>query len=149
MIGNDENPGIMPQSIKGLFTDLSERDGVKEFLVRVSYMEIYNEEIKDLLGASHPNGGLKIAEDPNRGCFVRDLTEEVVKDAEAIKVILARGEKARSYGFTEMNANSSRSHVVFKMMIETKIGHSPVCSSCMYSLRSCTPNRVIRLMVLW
>ncbi|KAH8073872.1 hypothetical protein JL721_2418 [Aureococcus anophagefferens] len=132
MIGNDENPGIMPQSIRGLFEDLGNREGIKEFLVRVSYMEIYNEEIKDLLGTAHPPGGLKIAEDPNRGCFVRDLTEEVATDAACIKSILARGEKARSYGFTEMNANSSRSHVVFKMMIETKIGHSPVCSSCMY-----------------
>ena len=135
MIGNAENPGIMPMSIRGLFAELGAREGVKEFLVRVSYLEIYNEEIKDLLSTGHPPGGLKIAEDPSRGCFVRDLTEEVATDAECISHILARGEKKRSYGCTEMNANSSRSHVVFKMLIETKIGNSPVCASCMHLCR--------------
>ncbi|KAH8086158.1 hypothetical protein JL720_7360 [Aureococcus anophagefferens] len=133
MIGNDENPGIMPQSIRGLFEDLGNREGIKEFLVRVSYMEIYNEEIKDLLGTAHPPGGPEDRRGPQPG-LLRARPHGGGRHGRRVHQVDlgARREKARSYGFTEMNANSSRSHVVFKMMIETKIGHSPVCSSCMY-----------------
>ena len=49
MIGSADNPGVMPLSIQGLFAELKAKVGVEEYLVRVSYMEIYNEEIKDLL----------------------------------------------------------------------------------------------------
>jgi hypothetical protein len=93
--------------------------------VRVSYLELYNEEIRDLL---RPREGTKhqITEDPTRGPVVNDLHEEVVTSESELDTVLAIGEKHRSYGETAMNSTSSRSHVIFRVIIESGGATAPM-----------------------
>ncbi|KAF2324234.1 hypothetical protein GH714_010965 [Hevea brasiliensis] len=81
----------------------------REFLIRVSYMEIYNEEINDLFAVE--NQKLQIHE---------SLEEEIVNNAEQVLELIATGEVNRHFGETNMNIRSSRSHTIFRMVIESK-----------------------------
>ncbi|XP_040970781.1 kinesin-like protein KIN-7N isoform X2 [Gossypium hirsutum] len=90
----------------------------REFLIRVSYMEIYNEEINDLFAVE--NQKLPIHESLERGIFVAGLREEIVNNAEQVIKLLESGEVNRHFGETNMNARSSRSHTIFRMVIESK-----------------------------
>jgi len=85
-------------------------------------LEIYNEEIKDLLDDGKKTKGrrLVIKDDPKKGPIVANLTEEIVDNPTKCKELIAKGEAARSYGSTAMNEQSSRSHVLFKMVIESR-----------------------------
>lgn len=105
-------------SVDKLVDTLENKIVSNESLVRVSYLELYNEEIRDLL---RPREGVKhqITEDPTRGPMVNDLHEEVVTSAPELSTVLLIGEKHRSYGETAMNSTSSRSHVIFRVIIES------------------------------
>jgi centromeric protein E len=118
MVGTKDDPGILPLTMRDIFAKIPLQES-SEFLVRVSYLELYNEEIKDLLDP-RPDVKFKIVDDKKKGPFVPDLHEEVVTRCDEVEKLLERGERARSYGFTEMNATSSRSHVIFKMIIEAR-----------------------------
>ena len=87
------------------------------FLVRASFLEIYNEEVRDLL--SNNSKPLAIREDPRRGVFVKSQ-EEVVTDFSSLLDILFRGEKSRAFAATAMNERSSRSHTIFRITIESR-----------------------------
>ena len=78
-------------------------------------VEIYNEKIKDLLDVSKQN--LKIRSNKSKGIYIEDVTERVVKDEEQAFIILKKGVDNRSVGCTNMNAESSRSHMVFLISI--------------------------------
>ncbi|GAU26912.1 hypothetical protein TSUD_05820 [Trifolium subterraneum] len=84
----------------------------------VSYMEIYNEEINDLLVVESQK--LQIHESLERGVFVAGLREEVVNNAEQVLDLIKAGEVNRHFGETNMNVRSSRSHTIFRMVIESK-----------------------------
>ncbi|EGB03792.1 hypothetical protein AURANDRAFT_2330, partial [Aureococcus anophagefferens] len=118
MVGSDADPGVLKLSMKEIFGNLESKIASNESLVRVSYLELYNEEIRDLL---RPREGTKhqITEDPTRGPVVNDLHEEVVTSESELDTVLAIGEKHRSYGETAMNSTSSRSHVIFRVIIES------------------------------
>jgi len=97
----------------------------KKFLIRCSYLEIYNEEIHDLLVDSQ--GGpkkLDLKEDPNKGVFVKDLTCLIVKSIPEIEKAMNYGTGNRKTSETMMNKDSSRSHSIFTIYIETaeKVG---------------------------
>ena len=81
-------------------------------MIRASYLEIYNEEIRDLL-AKNPKNKLDLHEKPDSGVYVRDLSFFAVKSVEEIEDVLKIGMKNRSTGATNMNAVSSRSHSLF------------------------------------
>ncbi|WZZ27786.1 hypothetical protein YC2023_011187 [Brassica napus] len=81
-------------------------------------MEIYNEEINDLLAVE--NQRLQIHEHLECGVFVAGLKEEIVSDAEQILKLLDFGEVNRHFGETNMNVHSSRSHTIFRMVIERR-----------------------------
>lgn len=87
-----------------------------QFLVRASYLEIYNEDIRDLLNIKV--GKLDIKERPDVGVYVKDLTSVVIKDIEEMDALMSQGNKNRSVGATEMNATSSRSHSIFTITVE-------------------------------
>ena len=87
------------------------------FLVRASFLEIYNEEVRDLLTES--NETLQIREDPRRGVFVKSQ-EEIVTDFASLLDVLFRGEKSRAFASTAMNERSSRSHTIFRITIESR-----------------------------
>jgi hypothetical protein len=80
-------------------------------------LEVYNEEIRDLLGKD-PNARCDLKEDPEKGVYVKDLTAVVVKDYAEIDQVLELGNKHRSVGATAMNADSSRSHSLFTVVVE-------------------------------
>lgn len=90
----------------------------KQFLIRVSYLEIYQEEIRDLL-AKNPKNRLELHEKPDTGVYVKDLSTFVVKTKDEMKQILFSGRKNRIVGETAMNSRSSRSHALFAVTVET------------------------------
>jgi hypothetical protein len=85
-------------------------------VVRVSYIEVYNEELKDLFAPEEK--GLKIVEDPKTGPWVRSAVQAVAASAEHAMALIEYGESNRAYGSTNMNEHSSRSHVLFRMTIK-------------------------------
>lgn len=92
-----------------------------DFLLRCSYIEVYNEALRDLLGSSDKSGkAIQLREDPHKGVYVDGASEEIVTDAPGIVALLAKGESARSVGSTAMNERSSRSHTVFRIVVESK-----------------------------
>ncbi|KAM7168718.1 centromere-associated protein E isoform 1-T1 [Macrochelys suwanniensis] len=128
MMGSDKSMGIIPKAVQDVFKIICEIPG-REFLLRVSYMEIYNETITDLLCDSRKNKPLGIREDVNRNIYVEDLIEEVVVNPEQVMEWLRRGEKNRHYGETKMNEHSSRSHTIFRMIIESR-ENDPANTNC-------------------
>ncbi|XP_019436967.1 PREDICTED: kinesin-like protein KIN-7N [Lupinus angustifolius] len=117
MNGSETDPGVIPRAVKDVFSKI-ERMSDREFLIRVSYMEIYNEEINDLLAVE--NQKLQIHENLERGVFVAGLREEIVNNAEQVLNLINAGEVNRHFGETNMNVKSSRSHTIFRMVIESK-----------------------------
>ena len=113
--------GIIPRTLFSLFEQL-ERD-VIEYSVRVSYLELYNEELKDLLSPDqHDTRKLKIYEDLNRkGSVVVQGSEEIlVKSAQDVISVLQRGSLRRQIAATKMNDTSSRSHGIFTVTVHIK-----------------------------
>ncbi|XP_010544008.1 PREDICTED: kinesin-like protein KIN-7N [Tarenaya hassleriana] len=117
MKGSETDPGIIHRAVRDVFERIKTISD-REFLIRVSYMEIYNEEINDLLAVE--NQKLQIHENFERGIFVTGLKEEIVNDAEQILKLIDAGEVNRHFGETNMNIRSSRSHTIFRMVIESK-----------------------------
>ena len=116
----DENRGLMPRAFEHIF-DFFERQKEEQglsFLVRCSYLEIYNETITDLLDSS--NASLHIREDIKKGVYVEGLMEEVASSTRDMVEVIRRGASNRHVGCTSMNKESSRSHSVLSMTIESK-----------------------------
>ncbi|SGY81960.1 BQ5605_C009g05537 [Microbotryum silenes-dioicae] len=133
--GNAANPGIIPQAVSEIFAYIRDHPD-QEFLLRVSYLEIYNETLKDLLAPE--TGPLKVRQDEKKRFFVHPLREEVVTGEAQVAALLRRGEKNRHTGQTDFNERSSRSHSVFQMTIESR-DQDPYAPSAS-PLRSKTPN---------
>jgi len=115
--GGRDDHGIIPNSFYHVFDTVGSTIG-KEFLVRASYLEIYNEEIRDLLGKD-PKASLDLKQNADKVVFVKDLTNIVVKSVLEIDHVMMVGHKNRSVGATMMNQDSSRSHSIFTITIET------------------------------
>ncbi|XP_059867802.1 centromere-associated protein E isoform X2 [Delphinus delphis] len=119
MLGSQDYLGVIPRAIHDIFQKIKKFPD-REFLLRVSYMEIYNETITDLLCDTEKMKPLIIREDFNRNVYVADLTEEVVYTSEMALKWITKGEKNRHYGITKMNQRSSRSHTIFRMILESR-----------------------------
>eukprot|EP00070_Physeter_catodon_P006932 XP_007114879.2 centromere-associated protein E isoform X4 [Physeter catodon] len=119
MSGSQDYLGVIPRAIHDIFQKIKKFPD-REFLLRVSYMEIYNETITDLLCDTEKMKPLIIREDFNRNVYVSDLTEEVVYTSEMALKWITKGEKNRHYGITKMNQRSSRSHTIFRMILESR-----------------------------
>ncbi|XP_029316442.1 kinesin-like protein KIF3B [Cottoperca gobio] len=116
-VSNDpELRGIIPNSFQHIFTQISRTQNQK-YLVRSSYLEIYQEEIRDLLCKDN-NKKLELKENPDSGVYVRDLSSVVTKNATEIEHVMNIGNQSRSVGFTNMNERSSRSHAIFVITVE-------------------------------
>eukprot|EP01135_Chromosphaera_perkinsii_P002471 Nk52_evm77s223 gene=Nk52_evmTU77s223 len=109
--------GIIPNSFAHIFGFIAGAETSTRFLVRASYMEIYMEEIRDLLSKTSKKK-LDLRENPDVGVYVKDLSTFVVKSADEIERIMTIGNKNRAVGSTNMNERSSRSHAIFTVTIE-------------------------------
>uniref|UniRef100_A0A4W3I5B7 Kinesin family member 15 n=1 Tax=Callorhinchus milii TaxID=7868 RepID=A0A4W3I5B7_CALMI len=114
--------GVIPRSFEYLFYLISREkekagDG-KDFLCKCSFIEIYNEQIYDLLDPA--SSGLFLRENIKTGVFVEGVIERVVTSAAEAYQVLSMGWRNRSVASTSMNRESSRSHAVFTVTIESK-----------------------------
>nr|ACE75286.1 kinesin-like protein KIF3A [Glyptapanteles flavicoxis] len=110
--------GIIPNTFAQIFGHIAKADDKQKFLVRATYLEIYNEEIRDLLGKDQ-NTRLEVKERPDIGVFVKDLSGYVVNNADDLDRIMSLGNKNRVVGATAMNVSSSRSHAIFTITVES------------------------------
>lgn len=125
MQGTASSPGVIPLAITDIFSFIRETPQ-REFLLRVSYLEIYNERIYDLLSAQNGLGQagqseeIKLREDPRRGVYAAPLKEEIVQSPTQLLRVIHRGDMARRTANTQYNARSSRSHAVVQVVVESR-----------------------------
>ncbi|KAK3382459.1 kinesin motor domain-containing protein [Lasiosphaeria ovina] len=126
MQGTASSPGVIPLAITDIFSYIRETPS-REFLLRVSYLEIYNEKIHDLLSMPTGNGigpsqmeEIKLREDSKRGVYASPLKEEIVQSPTQLLRVIARGDQARRTASTQFNARSSRSHAVVQIVVESR-----------------------------
>lgn len=122
MQGTANQPGTIPLAITDIFSYIRENPE-REFLLRVSYLEIYNEKIHDLLNQSTPGTQqeeIKLREDSKRGVYASPLKEEIVQSPNQLLRVISRGDQARRVGSTQFNARSSRSHAVVQIVVESR-----------------------------
>ena len=119
-----EQSGIIPRAFEHIFEAVTVAEDTK-FLLHGSYLEIYNEEIRDLLGRN-TKSKLELHEHPEKGVYAGGLTHIPVHTVGEIALLMDKGSKNRSVGATLMNIDSSRSHCIFTINIETcKPGGNP------------------------
>ncbi|XP_019396959.1 PREDICTED: kinesin-like protein KIF17 isoform X1 [Crocodylus porosus] len=108
--------GIIPRAFEHIFESVQCAENTK-FLVRASYLEIYNEDIRDLLGADTKQK-LELKEHPEKGVYVKGLSLHTVHNVAQCERIMEIGWRNRSVGYTLMNKDSSRSHSIFTISME-------------------------------
>ena len=119
MMGNpnvEQLRGIIPRAFEHIFGKI-ENSGDKNYLIRCSYIEIYNEEIHDLIGRDW-KVKLELKENADRAVSIKDVAMHVVRSVSEIEKLMDLGTKNRSVGETAMNKDSSRSHSIFTIYIE-------------------------------
>ncbi|XP_010120938.1 PREDICTED: kinesin-like protein KIF18A [Chlamydotis macqueenii] len=114
MLGSPEDPGVMYLTMMALYNCMDQIKEDKICNVAVSYLEVYNEQIRDLLVNSGP---LAVREDAQKGVVVQGLTLHQPKSAEEILQMLDYGNKNRTQHPTDVNSSSSRSHAVFQIYL--------------------------------
>lgn len=119
MAGTSKQPGLIPLCVNECFNFLQNSTHPREYLLRVSYMEVYKEHIRDLLNSSPTAPPVRLFDSPKDGLVIKGIKEEVVTCPNEVFKILARGEARRQVGATSFNAHSSRSHVIVRLWIES------------------------------
>eukprot|EP01061_Rhynchopus_euleeides_P018007 TRINITY_DN29801_c0_g1_i2.p1 TRINITY_DN29801_c0_g1~~TRINITY_DN29801_c0_g1_i2.p1 ORF type:complete len:866 (+),score=393.79 TRINITY_DN29801_c0_g1_i2:153-2750(+) len=117
---NPQLKGIIPRVVEQIFVNVENSDPAVEFSIKVSYVEIYMEKIRDLLEPSKVN--LQLREDfkGGKGVYIADATEQYVADPEEIFQLMKDGASNRVVASTQMNDVSSRSHAIFSLSITQK-----------------------------
>ncbi|KAH6562445.1 hypothetical protein BASA50_010468 [Batrachochytrium salamandrivorans] len=121
MMGDMESAefkGLTPRIVEHIFTTILNSPSNLEFTVKVSFMEIYMERIRDLLNPTNDN--LPVHEDKGRGVYVKGLLEVFVGSIDEVYDAMRRGQGSRVVSSTNMNAESSRSHSIFVLQITQK-----------------------------
>ncbi|KAI9846979.1 MAG: Kinesin [Sclerophora amabilis] len=120
MMGTHDQPGLIPRTCEDLFQRIESSTSPNiSYSVRVSYFEVYNEHVRDLLvPRQDPPFYLKIRESPTEGPYVKDLTDVPVKNFSEIMRYMKMGDSSRTTASTKMNDTSSRSHAVFTIMLK-------------------------------
>ncbi|TFJ85980.1 hypothetical protein NSK_002800 [Nannochloropsis salina CCMP1776] len=118
MVGDETGgeEGVLHLAARDIFRLISETND-RDFLLRVSFVEIYNENIRDLLDPETPS--LSIREDPRKGVYL-EAHESIITDFDSIMTALKTGSRHRRVESTAMNERSSRSHTIFRMIVESK-----------------------------
>lgn len=118
-----DNRGMTPRIFEYLFSKIQQEEQDRQldqlrYVCKCSFLEIYNEQITDLLEPSSSN--LQMREDSKKGVYVENLTEIVVRSVQDLVLLLLKGAASRKVTSTNMNRESSRSHSVFTCSIESK-----------------------------
>jgi kinesin family protein 3/17 len=113
-----EHRGIVPRAFEHIFDYVSANSDSHQFLITVTYVEIYNDELRDLL-AAQPGQSLKIREDPQHGVQIKGVAVHKAQKLEDLQMLLNFGKKNRVVRKTNMNAESSRSHSILTLSVET------------------------------
>lgn len=130
MLGTRENPGFIPQFVEALFgacaaTSARPAGGGSnpvQCTLEASYLEIYMEQIRDLLNpggrsSRSSKGALRVREHPRTGPYVEDLAKVACKSAAEVQILLDHGGTVRTIAATQLNAESSRSHAIFTLRL--------------------------------
>ncbi|XP_044151582.1 kinesin-like protein KIF13A isoform X2 [Bufo gargarizans] len=118
MMGTSDQPGLIPRLCCALFLRATNEDNDSQtFKVEVSYMEIYNEKVRDLLDPKGNRQSLKVREHKVLGPYVDGLSQLAVTKFEDIESLMSEGNKSRTVAATNMNEESSRSHAVFNIIL--------------------------------
>ncbi|XP_075879241.1 kinesin-like protein kif7 isoform X2 [Nelusetta ayraudi] len=123
----DEEQGIIPRAVADVFKLLDEND-LNDFSVRVSYLEVYKEEFKDLLEVETASKDIHIREDKGN-IVLCGVKECEVEGLDEVLSLLESGNTARHTGATQMNPNSSRSHTIFTLYMDQRRGNSRLYGS--------------------
>lgn len=120
MMGNQQQSGLIPRTCQDLFERIESSESPSvSYSVRVSYFEVYNEHVRDLLvPRTDPPYYLKIRESPTEGPYVKDLSEKNVRNYDDIERLMKMGDASRTTASTKMNDTSSRSHAVFTIHLK-------------------------------
>ncbi|CAK6954909.1 kinesin-like protein kif7 [Scomber scombrus] len=118
----DEEQGIIPRAVADVFKLLDEND-LTDFSVRVSYLEVYKEDFKDLLEVETASKDINIREDKGN-IVLCGVKECEVEGLDEVLSLLESGNTARHTGATQMNPNSSRSHTIFTLYMDQRRGSS-------------------------
>lgn len=124
MMGTPTQPGLIPRTCEDLFQRIESSVSPHiSYTVRVSYFEVYNEHVRDLLSPPRPSSDnhpyyLKIRESPTEGPYIKDLTDLPVKNYHELLRHMRLGDSNRTTASTKMNDTSSRSHAVFTIMLK-------------------------------
>ncbi|XP_076286863.1 kinesin-like protein KIF18A [Lasioglossum baleicum] len=114
MLGSNEDPGITYRTVAELFSQIDKQGEQREFNLGVTYLEVYNENVQDLL---HKSGPLHLRDDGRYGIIVAGLKVISIHSTEELLSLLAKGNKNRTQHPTDANKESSRSHAVFQVYI--------------------------------
>uniref|UniRef100_A0A8C8RN79 Kinesin-like protein unc-104 n=1 Tax=Pelusios castaneus TaxID=367368 RepID=A0A8C8RN79_9SAUR len=118
MMGTADQPGLIPRLCSSLFERAQKEENEEQsFKVEVSYMEIYNEKVRDLLDPKGSRQSLKVREHNVFGPYVDGLSKLAVASYKDIESLMSEGNKSRTVAATNMNEESSRSHAVFKIIL--------------------------------
>ncbi|ODV90389.1 hypothetical protein CANCADRAFT_13939, partial [Tortispora caseinolytica NRRL Y-17796] len=118
MMGTKSDPGLIPRICQFMFQQIDQQP--HQCSLEVSYFEIYNERVNDLLNPRN-TGSLRVREHPSLGTYVEDLSKVVASSYENIMSLMDEGNKVRTVGATNMNDTSSRSHAVFSMILTQRV----------------------------
>lgn len=154
MLGTEDRPGIMPLTLSELFGKIEEYSSEREYKVKLWYLEIYNENLRDLL--SNTEDYLDLREDPAKGIIITNILEITVSSCKDIMHLLKRGNRNRTQESTMANEASSRSHAILQVQVEykdkvtgldaeIKVGKLSLIDLAGSERASATQNRGIRL----
>ncbi|GAB4853690.1 Kinesin-like protein nack2 [Ancistrocladus abbreviatus] len=116
--------GITEKAVKDLYEHMSNTPQ-RDFLLKISALEIYNETVVDLLNRN--SGPLRLLDDPEKGTIVEKLVERVVEDREQLKKLIGMCEAQRQVGETALNDKSSRSHQIIRLTVESQLRENSGC----------------------
>lgn len=117
-IGSENEEGIIPRALRYMYQTIATEHQKKTVRLKVSFLEIYNDEIRDLLHMEIPSTDIAIREDGDGRIFFTGAKDEVVTDISSVFGLLEQGNIARSTAETLMNESSSRSHAIFSVNLD-------------------------------
>uniref|UniRef100_A0ACD5WC02 Uncharacterized protein n=1 Tax=Avena sativa TaxID=4498 RepID=A0ACD5WC02_AVESA len=116
--------GVTECAVSDIYRHM-ENNTEREFVIKISAMEIYNEIVKDLLQPD--SGPLRLLDDPEKGPIVEKLDEQIAKDREHLRHFIGICEEQRQVGETALNDTSSRSHQIIRLTVESRLREASGC----------------------